>query len=1098
MPSRLLLYCLGVPRLESEAGDEVRLGARKHLALLIYLALQPKVLHRRERLIDLFWPTVPPKAGRQSLATGLNVLRSRLGRESIDADREHIRLVRGSVHLDVDRLVAGEILGNDLTPALDIDGFLVGFYPADTPEFGMWCDRQRARLLPAIKAGLVTLMDYARRTAAVDHLGFLADRLLTIDDLAEEGIRARMEVSALAGDRLTALRIYDEWSARLASDLGATPSVFVEGMAARLRRSSWAQPRVPIRVAETGRLRHQQFVGRAEEFQRLYEQWEAVRSGCSRHILLTGESGVGKTTLADRFATGVGLEGATVARVRCFELERGIPYAAVGGLLRGVLDKPGASATSPQSLAELGRVIPAVHTYWPNLPAPVDAQGESARIRFAESALELLTVLMDEHPVVLIIDDFHIADEASLSVVHLLIRRLRDRPLMVIMTSRSNLPEWALGAAKIRDGASYLGVTVMEVSPMKVEEGEELLDRFLAGAERHPSHTERRALLDAAGGLPMALSVLTADWEQRGAASLALSLGGMTLEVTGSPDHGFRRLTESLDQGLSTTARTVLHMAAILDSRLNEFELYSLIGLSVGQTLAGMTELVTRGAMRDPGGRLEFTSPMIRASAYVRVPVVLRRGIHTLVADRLLARESEGETIPGLELAWHCIRSGRSAEAGPYLLRGGREAINSGAPHEAELALRAGIKLLSGEQTDYGRVLLAESLQEFSQWLASLEPLQLVSPANSGLRAEADIFEIMAHRQLGRIDRQNSEEYLGKLRRILSAPEGTSIRGLTALAAATVSGFLGSESRELKSLLQPLGKVSTSPEEEARLAIARAMFAYQEGNVESSLDLLRVAVEGMEENGIASSLLASLHVGRGVNHCSRGRYEDAVPEFTRAVEVATRVGSDLIVKTALANLSLAELRRGEYRASIGWASKTKPLVGTTADVTMQIGYCVAFANAMLNRFTAARLAMGTTAQDMHEDLPWLRQRWGLYQADIEWLCGHRRRAMETAKDALRASAWKLLNHRHAGPFYRWLALLAVGDGMSRKCLRLAEAALDGTTIDTFDRAEQLASCVLLRKESGLATARVRSQLEEVMAQLPKEIAVQFGRLGFDL
>ena len=63
--------------------------------------------------------------------------------------------------------------------------------------------------------------------------------MLALDDLSEDGMRAKMEARAFAGDRLTALRLFEEWKQKLEAELGAVPSPLIEGMAIRLRRRGW-------------------------------------------------------------------------------------------------------------------------------------------------------------------------------------------------------------------------------------------------------------------------------------------------------------------------------------------------------------------------------------------------------------------------------------------------------------------------------------------------------------------------------------------------------------------------------------------------------------------------------------------------------------------------------------------------------------------------------------------------------------------------------------------------------------------------------------------------------------------------------------------
>ncbi len=117
-----------------------------------------------------------------------------------------------------------------------------------------------------------------------------------------------------------------------------------------------------------------------------------------------------------------GLEGATIARVQCHEVEREIPYTMVSGLLSQLVECSGASAAPPDALAELAQTIPAVRVRFPGLPTPTDSQGEAFRIRFTEAAHALIAAVSGEHAVILVVDDVHHGDDVSLAVLHRVIR----------------------------------------------------------------------------------------------------------------------------------------------------------------------------------------------------------------------------------------------------------------------------------------------------------------------------------------------------------------------------------------------------------------------------------------------------------------------------------------------------------------------------------------------------------------------------------------------------------------------------------------------------------------------------------------------------
>lgn len=88
MPPRRYLRCLGQPALFTPAGGLVRFRTKKHLALLVYLAVEVHHEHRRDRLAELLWPRVSLAEARHSLATALSVLRPRVGANGLQATRD--------------------------------------------------------------------------------------------------------------------------------------------------------------------------------------------------------------------------------------------------------------------------------------------------------------------------------------------------------------------------------------------------------------------------------------------------------------------------------------------------------------------------------------------------------------------------------------------------------------------------------------------------------------------------------------------------------------------------------------------------------------------------------------------------------------------------------------------------------------------------------------------------------------------------------------------------------------------------------------------------------------------------------------------------
>src|ERR1051325_2755004 len=138
MGGGFFLRCMGYPGLYGADRRPYKLKVRKHLALLVYLALEDHAQRRRDTLVELLWSGAPPECGRHSLSMALSVLRGILGAGAIRATSAHVRLERGAVTLDLEQVERGEVLGDAVTPPLEVDGFLADFDIEDAPGLMHW------------------------------------------------------------------------------------------------------------------------------------------------------------------------------------------------------------------------------------------------------------------------------------------------------------------------------------------------------------------------------------------------------------------------------------------------------------------------------------------------------------------------------------------------------------------------------------------------------------------------------------------------------------------------------------------------------------------------------------------------------------------------------------------------------------------------------------------------------------------------------------------------------------------------------------------------------------------------------------------------
>lgn len=1102
---RFQLRTLGEPALLSIGDRTVRLRTKKELALLCYLAVETG-WHTRDALAELLWPDRSHKESRHSLATALSALRGKLGREVLESDHERVRIRPGSLSLDVDRLLAGDIVGSDTEVPLDVDGFLEGFEVPDVVPFAHWRDGERARLMPHVLDALVLLLDRCRRRGDFRQIEHLALRLQRFEPLSEHAVRARMEARALSGDRLTALRLFEQWKAELARQLQAAPSDLVEGMAIRLRRRGWEQAGTPeVPTVHTDHWKDRPFVGRAREYRALYEAWELTQRCEPTHRLLLGDSGIGKSTLVDRMTTAAGLEGATVARVQCHEAEREIPYAMVSGLIAQLTDRPGASAAPPEALAELAQTIPEVRRRFPVLPPPLETHGDAARIRFTESTHALVTVLAEEHPVILVVDDVHHADDVSLAVLHRVIRLAERQAVLVIFLAREGELHQSPQASRLREQGASLGISQVNVAPLSREECGELLDGIILRGLPEVPLPVRRTLLTAAAGYPLVLELLVEDWAEGGEGSMVMALDAVIADPgrPKAPTDAYRLLVERLMAHLDLTTRRVLEVAAVLGPHLGEPNLYAAADLKMGEVMSGMSRLCDLRLLREQSGRVEFANDLVRGHVYMRVPTPVRHQLHSLFADALLQRAASGDESLDFAIAWHSMRSGRPAEATSHLLKGGRSAIQRGAVHEAELRLTSALGSLAGPQRTEASLLLAELLQEQGRFAESVGTLNRDQAALSSLHGGAllrmaelqpttDSAEVLANvwgwtePKLGNFHvSRNAARSLLRLAATLAycgRDSDLPQRIQQALMRMPQEQWTGDDDIELRTQLTYVEYFAINPDDDMRTAR------------ENTLRQLIALLELSDYQNVANIRNVRLLAGVGLMHRGLGRYEQALPFLRHAFVLATRLEHAGRVATTSTHLATFGMETGDTAMQREYAERAlksapdrryKPLAE------------------YLGAMALAASGDHRRALDLADQLAsWARavcdseaQLALLHAADVYWVCSRQRSAYRAAIHAMAINNGMPLYRTVVGPLSRWAALLLranpIHGGYGQQVLSGRFGAAD-----LWDHAEVVAAKQEIARLLGQPIGGTPESLKTILAALPPAATAHLQR--FDL
>ena len=918
MPSAYRLRTLGSPILYSPGGQPVRFRTRKHFALLIRLAVEPGRPHTRDQLIELLWPSSPAHHGRHSLAQAVTVLRGLLGRDHVLTHRSTLA-VDGAIDADVAHLDAcdGDIEGR----------FLDGFEIPGARPFDDWKDETRARLLPLLRDCLVRQMDASRRTGDFPTVERRARVLLELDPHSEDAVRGLMEARAWVGDRSNALKVFGRYEARLRDDLGAKPSVSLvrvahllrEGRVAARTDADSAAHDPPLRPEKPFRAEH--LVGREAEFAVLYDAWLAVRRRDPRIVVITGDPGIGKTTLTNAFAATCQMEGAVVARAQAYEAERELPFGVLAELVRQLTVQRAIGPADPEALSELGRVAPEIFAAFPGVPRPAEWAAEAVPLRLANAFWRTAEAAAEESPLILVVDDIHAADTASAAVLHQVARKLAPVRLLLVLTGRpSDLRAAAAPAGLIGDPA-ITALRTLDLDPLPPAAAASLLDALTADAVPALGEGAARSILRASSGNPLAVALLAREWREHGDSLLeALArLDTHPVATLGIP-RAIRTVFERQRHRLPPSVCSALDLAAVLGRRLATLDLYEAAGIAGADAAEALSRLRDEGVLREVQGALEFRNELIRAQAYYAVPAPARQHLHRRVGE-CLAGYTTGDPDAALalllETAWHFLRGGDPVRGRDYGLRGAEGALVGGAPHEAEQMLEVLLQQhdLTATLRKRMRLMLAAAFVQQSKadrvgpLLETLQKEHALDAAES-----AEVERMRAHSDYllpGRAEAQYPASAAHSLHVARASGDVTAI--CKALFEFARSGVETGDPGRLRQALDALQRIHADGGSEFNpwLLYSLGYCQYHSGDSVTAKGLVERAVELFRARRSQVELSLAL-TGLGACHQHLCQVDHAESTFREALSIAHRVGDDSRASLIFGNLASVASMRGDF------------------------------------------------------------------------------------------------------------------------------------------------------------------------------------------
>jgi DNA-binding SARP family transcriptional activator len=750
----LRLAVLGSPEV-SHDGSRLTFSLRKALALLLYLAVEGG-MHPRSKLAAFLWPDSEPQGARRTLRNAIALLRSLLA----DADASACR----HTHL----LSEHELLGLDPYAPLELDldvvqqawkqtqelsmspseeqraalvthfqqalalvrgPFLDGFWLGEQAPFDEWAQQQRRQWQVRLQLLCDRLSSWQETTGEQEQARATLTRWLALDPLQEEAYRRLMRVQLALGDPIAALRVYATCRAQLAKELRVKPAADTVALAEHIRATAPRRGSLPPRSAmDTAESRPPSelaapLVGRAAAFGQLVARYQQARQGQPQAVLVVGEASIGKTRLAGEFMAWARAQGAGVLSGRAFEMGGRLPYQPLVEALRPRLEEENAPEDLLDDLwlAELSRLLPELRVRCPDLPAPTEDE-LAAKLRLFEAVARLVDSLAQRAPLVLLLDDLHWVDRASLDLVRYLGHYWKGHGSRVLLLATVRSEGLALNpqlSVQLADLGRDLSLTQVTLQPLSQAEILQLLEAIVGegapwtsnGGERRQPGTTRLSTAGASpaqalekplvalsdflfthtGGQPLYLletlkllrerewlvPQLGADgtWRLEQAVDIAAVLAQESSRRELIPP-AVRAMILARLAPLSQAARRLVMACAVLGTQVSAQRLWQVAEVGVQAGVEALEEVIASGILREEqagAGRpasYRFAHDLVRALVYSELGGVRRLVLH----QRALALLQD-EGAQACELASHALATGRAEAAIRYSVEAGDEAV---------------------------------------------------------------------------------------------------------------------------------------------------------------------------------------------------------------------------------------------------------------------------------------------------------------------------------------------------------------------------------------------------------------------------------------
>lgn len=627
----------------------------------------------RSQIRSLLWPDEAGPRVAHRLAQLQYALNRRAGGPMVVAQGESLRIDLRRATSDLTAFEAALATGEAIPRAhQDLErGFLAGLQSDAGDDLLDWIATRSLALRGELRREAAARWARCQDSGDWVNATGLAEVLLGLDPGDEAALQRLLRSRAMSGGVQEAEAVYRTFQERLdARGERWTPSRTTLELLDRIRTM---EPLAWMGASATGTIGAEApLTGRDRELRLLEEGLRAPLPEELDTVLVTGEAGIGKTRLLREALAGAPLGGVRVLRGHAGELERDIPLNHllealspewVGDAIQG-LDEPWRTVL-------LG-LLPQFHIGPGPVPDPPLIRPGAVPRRLFEAIRILLESLSRSRPLILVLDDFHWADDTTVTVLEYIRRRWREGGVRLVLSVRPEaLYDRPVVSALLNDIRSRPPGTEISIGELAEEDALLLVERV---ADRPLDVDEREQVCSLAGSNPFFLIELTLERLAGRLPSYPPPLDEL-LPIPISIRQIFERRLAALGSG----ARRCADLLAVHEVPLELRTLRQLARLSRAGAIRALEQLQDLRLIAWAPEGVALRHAIVIQTVYTALSHPRRRWLHGRVAGSLLGRDPSAVD----RLALHFDRAGIRPQALRFAHEAADRAEQAGAVAEA-------------------------------------------------------------------------------------------------------------------------------------------------------------------------------------------------------------------------------------------------------------------------------------------------------------------------------------------------------------------------------------------------------------------------------